>query len=412
MKKNKNILYLSYDGMTDPLGQSQVLPYIIGLTKQGYVFTLLSCEKEERFKQNKTTIQAICKANNIDWQPIMYTKRPPVLSTVWDIYKLNKKAKELHRSKEFLLFHCRSYITALIGLGFKQKQGVKFLFDMRGFWADERIDGGIWNKNKFPYKQVYQFFKKKEKAFLSESDAVISLTEEGKKEILLWDNINITPSKISVIPTCVDLELFTHNKVSPESKEQVKKELNLTEENFILTYLGSLGTWYLLQEMLDFFAVLLMQKPQAIFVIYTADNPQLVLDLIDKMALNKSQIRIKQLARNEVPRYLSITDLSISFIKPLYSKKASSPTKMGEIFGMGIPMDCNNNVGDVEQIIVENSCGIIVEDFNKAAYLKAIESIADLKNKDKNHYLEASKKVFSLAKGVKDFNSIYSQLLK
>jgi len=31
----KQALYLSYDGMTDPLGQSQVLPYIIGLQKKG-----------------------------------------------------------------------------------------------------------------------------------------------------------------------------------------------------------------------------------------------------------------------------------------------------------------------------------------------------------------------------------------
>ena len=30
----KQILYISYDGITDPLGQSQILPYIIGLTKK------------------------------------------------------------------------------------------------------------------------------------------------------------------------------------------------------------------------------------------------------------------------------------------------------------------------------------------------------------------------------------------
>lgn len=36
----KQALYLSYDGMTDPLGQSQVLPYIIGLQKKRhFVYT-------------------------------------------------------------------------------------------------------------------------------------------------------------------------------------------------------------------------------------------------------------------------------------------------------------------------------------------------------------------------------------
>jgi hypothetical protein len=27
--------YLSYDGLTDPLGQAQILPYLLGLEQQG-----------------------------------------------------------------------------------------------------------------------------------------------------------------------------------------------------------------------------------------------------------------------------------------------------------------------------------------------------------------------------------------
>ena len=48
----KQILYISYDGITDPLGQSQILPYIIGLTKN-YKFHIISFEKPNRFKRRK-----------------------------------------------------------------------------------------------------------------------------------------------------------------------------------------------------------------------------------------------------------------------------------------------------------------------------------------------------------------------
>ena len=78
----KQVLYLSYDGMTDPLGQSQVLPYIIGLTQKGYRFHLISFEKPDRFKLHKEEIFKICKVNNITWVPLLYTKRPPLLSTI------------------------------------------------------------------------------------------------------------------------------------------------------------------------------------------------------------------------------------------------------------------------------------------------------------------------------------------
>ncbi len=115
-----NVLYISYDGMTDPLGQSQVLPYIIGLSNFGYKFSLISCEKPERYNQNKSVIETICNENGINWHPIFYTKTPPVISTVWDIYKLYKRAVQLHNISTFSILHCRSYIPSLIGLAFKK----------------------------------------------------------------------------------------------------------------------------------------------------------------------------------------------------------------------------------------------------------------------------------------------------
>ena len=68
-----NVLYLSYDGMTDPLGQSQVIPYLQGLSNAGYSFTLVSFEKAERFEKNRTAIAALLKQSNIDWVPLPYT---------------------------------------------------------------------------------------------------------------------------------------------------------------------------------------------------------------------------------------------------------------------------------------------------------------------------------------------------
>jgi len=58
---NKNILYLTYDGLTDQLGQSQILPYIIGLTKIGYHFSIISAEKDEFFEEEKAKLKKFAK---------------------------------------------------------------------------------------------------------------------------------------------------------------------------------------------------------------------------------------------------------------------------------------------------------------------------------------------------------------
>jgi hypothetical protein len=71
--------------MTDPLGQSQVIPYLEGLTRQGFEFHLLSCEKPERLSSEFNQISEKLQQAKIHWHPIRYTSRPPVISTLIDI---------------------------------------------------------------------------------------------------------------------------------------------------------------------------------------------------------------------------------------------------------------------------------------------------------------------------------------
>ena len=57
----KKILFISYDGMTDPLGQSQAIPYLAGLSAFGYEFTILSCDKPSRYKKNREKVLSLLK---------------------------------------------------------------------------------------------------------------------------------------------------------------------------------------------------------------------------------------------------------------------------------------------------------------------------------------------------------------
>ena len=241
-----NTIFISYDGMTDPLGQSQVIPYLKGLSESGYKVTLLSCEKPEKYAINKGIIATILKEANIDWEPLMYHKSPPIFSTVYDIYQLNKKAIELHKKKNFKIAHCRSYIPALIGLGLKKKFDIKYIFDMRGFWADERIDGNIWSLKNPVFKNIYTWFKKKEKELLQHADYTISLTENAKKEIHTWKEISNNPVPIEVIPCCEDLNHFSTKNIQDNLRKDFQGKLNLTDDDFVISYLGSVGTWYML----------------------------------------------------------------------------------------------------------------------------------------------------------------------
>ena len=412
MKKIKGrVCYLSYDGLTDPLGQSQIIPYLKGLSADGYEITIISFEKKERFEKTAPIIRELLLTESIHWMPLFYTKRPPVLSTVFDLIRLRWKVKSLHQHAPFQLIHCRSYLTALIGLHLKRTQKVPFLFDMRGFWADERIDGSIWKLSNPVYRFIYQFFKRQEIAFMENANTVVSLTHAGKEEIEGWNQLKNKPN-IVVIPCCVDTNLFEVGHLIPEKVEALKIELQPTNQPLIL-YVGSIGTWYLLEEMLLFFKSYLVPFPQARFVFVTPEPAEMVFNKANELNIPISSLVVRFANRKEVPYFIAACTFSLFFIKQAYSKLASSPTKQGEIMAMGKPVICNSGVGDTASIVEKYHAGYVIHGFSQLEINKLVDSVsANSLLFDAAEIRKGAIEFYGLETGIKRYGAIYESIIK
>lgn len=402
----QRILYISYDGMTDPLGQSQVLPYLVGLSKKGYQITIISCEKTERWHL-KANIQAICIQHHLDWQPIMYTRKPPIISTLKDVRALKQKAAALQKANPFQIVHCRSYIASLVGQWMNKKYRVPFVFDMRGFWADERVDGGLWPTHKYLYKKVYQYFKRKEIQFLQEAAAVISLTYEAEENIEEW---GIAHAPIYVIPCCVDTQLFAPEAIKNDQLAILRRKADLPNNKLVMGYVGSLGTWYLLDEMLQFFKFWLQQHPQTVLFFVSNEPRSLIYEALRQQNIGIDSVRLIAANRHEMPYYIAMMDLGLFFIKPAYSKKASSPVKQGELMAMGVPVICNAGVGDSDRIIKKYQSGTLVHQFNQEGFATAVATLKE----GLAHPSEIRKgciDYFDLQKGIDAYAAVYHAIL-
>lgn len=410
MSNSCGILYVSYDGMTDNLGQSQVIPYLKGLSAKGFTIHIISCEKKDAFERRKSFISKLLEKNNIVWHPIPYTAKPPVFSTLYDMHKIQNLAAKLVANplNNIRLLHCRSYISAHVGAYCKKKFGIPWIFDMRGFWADERVDGGIWNTSKWLYRWVYNYFKNVEKEFITKSDYIISLTQNGANEIRSWKTYQTNSVPIAVIPCCADMQLFTYQEKKMQS---LRKTLHISDNNFVLSYLGSFGTWYMTDEMFDFFKVLYEKNNDAIFLCITPDSK----DWLESMAMRKdiprSSLRVVKANREDVPSYVSLSDWSMFFIKSVYSKKASSPTKMGELLAVGVPLVCNAGVGDVDEIMSHCPQGFVVENFSTNEYEHIASQILTLPKAARKSLRAVAEEYYSLEKGVEIYENVYQSVL-
>jgi glycosyltransferase involved in cell wall biosynthesis len=406
--KNK-ILYITYDGLTDQLGQSQVLPYLCELSGLGYKFHLISCEKPEKFKAQRAGIEDICSKNNISWHPLAYTKTPPVYSTIKDITSIKRTAFELEKLEHFDMVHCRGYIPALVGLQLKKKRSVHFLFDMRGLWANEKVDAGSWNLGNPIYRSVFNYFKKKEKQFLENADYTISLTHAAQKEIFSWDHIENNPVKMEVIPCCADLSHFDPSTVDAALVSKIRQDTGIPDGVPVLSYLGSIGSWYMLSEMLDFFKVYCERYPSAYFFFITGDQHDLIRQRAIERKIDPNKIIIRPATRREVPASIALSTHSVFFIRPTYSKISSSPTKQAELMGMGVPVITNDGVGDTSAIIERYGSGIVITDFSESGYREAINRLKDFCPGDVIR--QGAISYFSLSEGVKRYQQVYEKIL-
>jgi len=397
-------LFVSIDGITDPLGQSQILPYLIELTKKGHSVGIASVEKHSNFEKNQEIVQQLCKANNITWNYCFYDIKVPIYSQYKNYKNLKTIVAGQIKSNNTVL-HCRSYLPGLIGLDFKKRMGVPFIFDMRGFWADERIEGNIWKLSNPIHKRLYRFFKKKEIELFQHANQIVSLTHKAKDIILSW-KLGIKEDKIQVIPCCADLSFFSRKNLNQNNLVKIKKTLKIVDTTFILNYNGSLGTWYMIDEMMQFFKELLVVK-DAVFLIVTKDEPEIACAAAKKWGIDLNKIIVRSATRTEMPSYISVSDASLFFIRPTFSKSASSPTKMGELLSMQVPVITNKGVGDVDEIIIKNNCGVLVDGFDSSSYSKSIKELLSNIEIYKSNAEVTAAKYFDLNTGAETYNKIY-----
>ncbi|PWT93580.1 MAG: hypothetical protein C5B55_04280 [Blastocatellia bacterium] len=368
------VLFISYNGMIDPLGQTQVLPYLRELAKLGVRFTLLSYERHKAFTTEGTKQTSALKQTladeGIEWHWLRYHQTPSIPATVYDVIAGTRYASKLVRRNGIEMVHARSHIPATIALALKKRHGLKMIFDVRGLMAEEYVDADHWKKGGLPYRIT----KTMERRALTATDAIVTLTERIWPILREWEGIKGRDVVHTVIPCCVDLQLFKTNGLE---RDQIRARLGLTDR-FTLIYSGSLDGWYLTERMADFFAEYLKTKPTAHLLWLTTGSHSRVRELMSARNISSENFSAHSAFASEVPSFLNAADVGVAFIKPCLSKLASSPTKYGEYLACGLPLVINAGVGDSDALVEEFHVGTLLRTFDADSYRKAAAEVEQL----------------------------------
>jgi len=233
---------------------------------------------------------------------------------------------------------------------------------MRGLWARERVDGGVWREGSL----VHRIAQRLEDRLLRDCAGVVVLAAGAKEHLPPIDK------PFAVVPTAVDLDRFRPGLPPPPGGEALAGR-----EVFVVA--GALGTWYLLEPMLDLLALALERSPDAHALILTEEDATAARAGLAERGAAPERVTVTGVPWRRVPNWFSLAACGILLIRSAPSKRASAPTKLGEFLASGVPVITTPRIGDSESLLAESRTGVIVRDTGRAGLAGALDELSALR---------------------------------
>lgn len=410
-----HVLYVTYDGLLEPIGRSQVVSYLLESPREDLDISVISFEKREdlRDERKRSLLLAELTQCGVSWAPLVRHRTLPVAAATWDLFRGMQAGLSLARRYRTSIVHARSYAAGLIGLAVKALTGARLVFDMRGFWPEECLELGRFQ----PQGLLYSAAKLLEKRLLAAADHVVVLTESAKAILrereakVRLASANIREAPISVVPCSVDLERY---RPLPRDLELARS--HDLDSSVVIGNIGAFNRRYLTLEMFRFAFHVKAHRPDVRFVYLTAQNPDAVRRVAGDAGFDDQDVLILRAEPWDVPRWLSLFRLGIFFLRPSYAAKASSFAKLGEFLAAGVPVVTNTGVGDVDRILASDRCGLLLPgltDRDLSAFAKkALPLLAGegVPEPIRRQCRAAAAEHFALADGARRYRAIYDSL--
>jgi len=396
-RSQTRVLFVAYHSAAEPIMESQGLSYMRGIANDTKTaFSLLTFETPLSTPGARAAVASA--GFPIRWRFSYYHQTPRLIAALWDIVRGMFIIWRMIAVDKIRIIHCRGLIPGIMAYAPARLNRVRLFFDSRGLLADKYVGGGLIRNNSITYRVM----RRCEDFLLTHAD--FSTVETRSHEALLSASRigRALRGKLAVIPCCVDTEKFGIRA----------GDVPRAQGGFTLAYLGKLGTWYLIDEMLDFFRVLSKRMPAARFLFITQEDPEPLFAAAGKKGIARDAIVIRKPSAGEVPAALAAADAGIFFINP-YKRYNSSPIKFGEYLACGLPVVVNAGIGDTDRICVQERVGVVVNDLNDSNYQRAVDELVGLTRERvqlKQRCRKAEEHHCSLREGVQQYRAIYQKL--
>lgn len=390
------VLYITFDGLLEPLGASQVVAPLLGLAERGFKYSVVSLEKAADLADEAriATLRHRLTSAGVDWHPIRY-ETGGARSVARNLRVATETVLKLATDGRHELLHARAHLPALVARVAKARLGLPYVFDFRGYWVDERREEKRWIVN----DSLLQLGHAVESHLLRESDAVVCLTDLARDELRSRVRSGVD---VRTITTVADYDVF--GRVARAERDPI------FVDKLVVGYVGSINVSYALDESLDFFCKLRERRSDAHLLCLTRQIDEMRAAL-EARQVPASACTVVSASHDEMPMWWAQVDWGLLFLKSPRAKQGSMPTKLAEMFAAGVrpvQFGCNS---EVAAWVRHAGSGIVLDELSNATLRHAAERVAAFSPQpgDLEQARRATESHFGLRGGVEAYAELLSR---
>lgn len=373
MTSQPALTYLSFDSAVSGIGASQVMPYVLGLVRRGLPVMLHSWEPDPGVTRTEPGLR---------WTAHPFGRHGPFGGA----QRVLQGARAVRPAS---LVHARADLAAASALLARARP---FVWDMRSFWADERLEQGQIG----PRSSTLRILRRIERAAALESAAIVTLTERAR-EVLRQRHGTAVAEKVHVITTCADLDRFAL-RPAPDNDTCIS-----------LLHIGSMNRQYD-GSLLARFAVALRSRARTdVRLTVSSASPTAWEDVLASLARELAVVRTSG-PHSDMPELISAHHAGVAVCRlGGTSLQAAMPTKVAEYLAVGRPVVVTRGTGDLEHLVHRHNVGaVITDDSDDAIHRAATELLEVLTDPELPQRCRAlAESMFGLDDGIDRLMEIY-----
>lgn len=330
------VLYFSYDGLLDPLGQSQIVPYISAISAAGHSLTVVSYEKIGRTKEQIKIMEMKLQKIGVNWERIEFRS-----GKLWAIKRLISGVlliRKLCGNIQPDFMHLRGFVPAVIfQLSFSR---VPFLYDFRGFALGEWVDIGKINESSLLYRVLNRLDQK----CVKNASGLVVLEQSAKR--LLEETYNVPNVPLKVIRTCTNVKRYTKQEGWDNKKSSTLRFVFLGGARF--PYRPDLALMLIEK---------LIENGMECNIDFINQGDRIFIEKVsDLTSISKDKIRILSCEHSKIPDILPTYDCGIVMVETSHWRRVCSPTKMGEYLASGLPVISLEGIDAIDELSKRTVC--------------------------------------------------------